>query len=121
MHLVPFIYQVFIYKEDFETESADRERAHHQRTEEGERYKKEIERLHEELEHTKHQLQRHKGNPINVEDVHLQRQKELMSTMEQLKSAQEDIQAKTSQVKQYKKQHDQLTARVRIIQFLDII
>ena len=32
--------------------------------------------------------------------------------MEDLKKAQEEIQAKTSQVKQYKKQHDQLVAKV---------
>ena len=35
-----------------------------------------------------------------------------MHALEQLKVAQEEVQAKTSQVKQYKKQHDQATAQV---------
>ena len=37
--------------------------------------------------------------------------------MEDLKKAQEEIQAKTSQVKQYKKQHDQLVAKVMFVPF----
>ena len=35
-----------------------------------------------------------------------------MQALEQLKAAQEEVEAKTSQVKQYKKQHDQATAQV---------
>ena len=40
-----------------------------------------------------------------------------MQALEQLKAAQEEVQAKTSQVKQYKKQHDQATAQVFIFLF----
>ena len=35
-----------------------------------------------------------------------------MHALEQLKEAQEEVQAKTSEVEQYKKQHDQATAKV---------
>lgn len=44
-----------------------------------------------------------------------------MRAMVQLKATQEDIQAKTSQVKQYKKPHDQATAEVCIICFCPCI
>lgn len=94
-----------MYEEDFKTERDDRARAHSQREEEGERYREEIERLREELNH-------HKGNLSGVEQIHIARHKELIKAIEDLKEAQEEIQAKTSQVKQYKKQHDQLVAKV---------
>ena len=80
-------------------------RAFEERNEEGERYKAEIARLEQ-------QLNSHKGNLSGLEDVHQARQKQLMQAMDDLKKAQEEIQAKTSQVKQYKKQHDGLVAQV---------
>ena len=98
-----------IYEEDFKTERDDRARAQTQRQEEGERYREEIERLQK-------QLNSHKGNLSGVEQIHMARQKELIKAMEDLKKAQEEIQAKTSQVKQYKKQHDQLVAKVMFVQ-----
>ena len=106
--------QVQIFKEDFEAEKSDRETAHAQRNEEGERYRQEISRLQSELEHTHKQLKSHKGNLSGLEDIQKRRQEELMHALECLKAAQEEVQAKTSQVKQYKKQHDQTTARVCI-------
>ena len=94
-----------IYEEDFKTERDDRARAQTQRAEEGERYREEIARLQRKLNH-------HQGNLSGVEQIHIARLKELIKAMEDLKKAQEEIQAKTSQVKQYKKQHDQLVAKV---------
>ena len=99
-----------VYEEDFKTERADRARAHTQREEEGERYREEIARLQKELNS-------HKGNLSGVEQIHIARHRELIQAMEDLKKAQEEIQAKTSQVKQYKKQHDQLVAKVIFVPF----
>ena len=93
-----------MYEEDFKTERADRTRAFAER-EEGERYRGEIKRLQKQLES-------HKGNLSSVETIHLARQKEFIQAMEDLKKTQEEVQAKTSQVKQYKKQHDGLVAKV---------
>ena len=101
-----------VYEEDFKTERADRARAHAQREEEGERYREEIARLQKELNS-------HKGNlhVSGVEQIHIANQKELIQAKD-LKKAQEEIQAKTSQVKQYKKQHDQLVAKVNVHTFI---
>ena len=96
-----------VYEEDFKTERADRVRAFEERNAEGERYKAEIARLQQ-------QLDSHKGNLSDLETVHLTRHKELLQAMDDLKKAQEEIQAKTSQVKQYKKQHDGLVAKVHL-------
>lgn len=95
-----------MYEEDFKAEREDRVRAHAQRNEEGERYREEVARLQK-------QLNSHKGNLSGLENVHLARQKELMQAMEDLRKSQEEVQAKTSQVKQYKKQHDGLVAKVK--------
>ena len=94
-----------MYKEDFEMERKDRERAFSERNEEGERYRSEIERLQT-------QLKSHKGNLSGLESIHQARQKELMQALEDLKRAQEEVQAKTSQVKQYKKQNEGLLTKV---------
>ena len=94
-----------MYEEDFKTERADRTRAFAEREKEGERYSEEIERLQKQLES-------HKGSLSSVETIHLARQKEFIQAMEDLKKTQEEVQAKTSQVKQYKKQHDGLVAKV---------
>ena len=99
--------QVLVYEEDFKTEREDRVRAFSERNEEGERYRAEIERLQT-------QLSSHKGNLSDLEKFHLARQRELMQALEDLKKAQEEIQAKTSQVKQYKKQHNGLVAKVHV-------
>ena len=97
--------QAKVYEEDFKTEREDRTRAFAEREKEGERYREEIERL-------RIQLKSHKGNLTDLEIIHLARQRELMQAMDDLKKCQEEVQAKTSQVKQYKKQHDGLVTKV---------
>ena len=106
--------QATIYEEDFKTEREDRVRAFTERNEEGERYRAEIERLQT-------QLTSHKGNLSGLEQIHLARGKELMQAMNDLKICQEDLQAKASQVKQYKKQHDGLTTKVLQLSFLELL
>ena len=98
--------QANIYEEDFKTEREDRTRAFAEREKEGERYRDEIERLQT-------QLKSHKGNLEDLEKIHLARGKELVVAMEELKKCQEEVQAKTSEVKQYKKQHNGLATKVR--------
>ena len=94
-----------MYEEDFKTEREDRTRAFAEREKDGERYREEIERL-------QIQLKSHKGNLTDLEIIHQVRQRELMQAMDDLKKCQEEVQAKTSQVKQYKKQHDGLVTKV---------
>ena len=108
-----FLSQVQIFEEDFKAEREDRERAHSQRNEQEEKFKKEVMRLQSELEHTRRQLSSHKGNLSGLENIHKERNTEWMHTMDELKKAQEEIRAKTSQVKQYKKQLDSVTAKVK--------
>ena len=105
--------KVQIFEEDFKAEREDRERAHSQRNEQEEKFKKEVMRLQSEIEHTRQQLSNHKGNLSGLENVHKERHTEWMHTMDELKKAQEEIRAKTSQVKQYKKQLDTVTAKVK--------
>ena len=103
--------QAKVYEEDFKTERDDRRRAFSEREKEGERYREEIERL-------QIQLKSHKGNLTDLEIIHMARQRELMQAMDDLKKCQEEVQAKTSQVKQYKKQHDGLVTKVKHQLFL---
>ena len=100
-----------MYEEDFKTERKDRMRAFAEREKEGERYREEIERL-------QMQLKSYKGNLTDLEIIHMARQRELMQAMDDLKKCQEEVQAKTSQVKQYKKQHDGLVTKVKHQLFL---
>ena len=46
------------------------------------------------------------------DEIECLQRKELVEAMEELKKCQEEVQAKTSQVKQYKKQHDELVTKV---------
>ncbi|CAI8005754.1 hypothetical protein GBAR_LOCUS4384 [Geodia barretti] len=101
--------QAKVYEEDFKTERDDRTRAFAEREKEGERYREEIERL-------QIQLKSHKGNLTDLEIIHMARQRELMQAMDDLKKCQEEVQAKTSQVKQYKKQHDGLVTKVATLE-----
>ena len=91
--------------EDLKTVREDCARAFAERDEEGERYRAEIERLQQ-------QLTSHKGNLSGLEQIHLARQRELMQTLDDLKESQQDVQTKTSQVKQYKKQLEGLVTKV---------
>ena len=94
-----------MYEEDLKTEREDRTRAFTEREKEGERYREEIERL-------QMQLKSHKGNLTYLEIIHVARQRELMQAMDDLKKCQEEVQAKTSQVKQYKDLYDGLVTKV---------
>ena len=100
-----------MYEEDFKTEREDRMREFAEREKEGKRYREEIERL-------QIQLKSNKGKLHELEIIHQARQKELMQAMDDLKKCQQEVQAKTSQVKQYKKQHDGLVTKVKHQLFL---
>ena len=80
--------QAKVYEEDFKTEREDRARAFSEREKEGEEYREEIEHLQIQL------------------NISTETQKELMKAMDDL------IQAKTSEVETYKKQQDELLAKV---------
>ena len=105
--------KVQIFEEDFKAEREDRERAHSQMNELEEKFKKEVMRLQHELEHTRQQLSSHKGNLSGLENVHKERLTEWIHTMDELKKAQDEIRTKSSQVRQYKKQLDTVTAKVK--------
>ena len=90
-----------MYEEDFQKEREDRARAFAEK-----------ENNKEEIESLQIQLDSHKKKLADLEIIHQARQKELMKVHEDLSKCQEEVQAKTSQVKQYKKQHDGLVAKV---------
>ncbi|CAI8019378.1 hypothetical protein GBAR_LOCUS11652 [Geodia barretti] len=84
--------QAKMYEEDFKTEREDRARAFSEREKEGERYREGIEHLQIQL------------------NISTETQKELMKAMDDL------VQAKTSEVETYKKQQDELLAKVSTLE-----
>ena len=58
-------------------------------------------------------LSSHKAKLCDLEKVHQARMKELAEARDELQKFQEESQAKISQVKQYKKQHDGLVSKVK--------
>ena len=57
-------------------------------------------------------LQQHKERLADVEQLYQRREKEARSALEEASRHQQEVQAKTSQVKQYKKQVDILKTQV---------
>ena len=91
--------QAQIYKEDFELERHDREVAHGMYADLQKKYAYEMGKLEEH----------HKEKLAEVEHVHQGREKEMRGVLEEAlkkKKNQQELQAKTSQLKLYKKQVD---------------
>ena len=91
--------QAQIYKEDFELERHDREVAHGMYADLQRKYAYEMGKLEEH----------HKEKLAEVEHVHQGREKEMRGVLEEAlkkKKNQQELQAKTSQLKLYKKQVD---------------
>ena len=59
-------------------------------------------------------LHQHKERLADVEQLHQRKEREMRSVLEEASKNQQEVQAKTSQVKQYKKQVDTLKAQVLI-------
>ena len=135
-----------LYREDFEQERKDREMAHnlkeemrlacdkalHEKTiemEELQRNSEEtIKKLRKKVEDTTEDLDQFKliqgaqGIKSTTKQQQLrQQQDELTETRQQLTKVQQEIQAKTAQMKQYKKKDDQQEEKVTVSFVLNII
>ena len=97
-----------VYKTDFEMEREDRARAQTQRAEEGEQYEKEIESLKAKLQKL---TADNKDGQRKSYELQQACQDELMK----------EIQTKTAQVKQYRKQNDLVSAQVLVYMYLTCI
>ena len=103
--------QAQVYREDFALERHDREVAHGKLTDLKRKYTSEVEELKAQLAQIE---QHHKERLAEVEHVHQGREKEVKTVLEEAskKKNQQELQAKTSQVKQYKKRVDSLKNQV---------
>ena len=79
-----------------------------------ERHTKELVELQAELKHTNKQLTIHQQQLEEFEHSYQNILREAVGVQQDLARAQEEVRAKTSQVKQYKKQVDQLKAMVSV-------
>ena len=97
--------QAQVYREDFALERHDREVAHGKLADLEKKYTSEVEELKAQLTQME---QHHKERLAEVEHVHQGREKEMRSVLEEAskKKNQQELQAKASQVKQYKKRVD---------------
>ena len=73
-----------------------------------------METARSELAQTQYNLQVHKDRLIEVERLFQRREAEIVSLTEEAADKETELQAKTSQVKQYKKQVDSLKDQVRV-------
>ena len=73
-----------------------------------------METARSELAQTQYNLQAHKDRLIEVERLFQRREAEIVSLTEEATDKETELQAKTSQVKQYKKQVDSLKDQVRV-------
>ena len=95
--------------EDFKSERRDREVAHGKIADHERKYAQDVGELKAELAQTEEDLHQHKERLADVEQLYQRKEREMRSVLEE---ASKNQQAKTSQVKQYKKQVDTLKAQV---------
>ena len=107
--------QAQVYSEDFASERRDREAAHSKFADLQERYTYDVGELKAQLAQMEEDLLHHKDILAEVEQVNQRREKEMRSVLEEASNNQTEVQAKTSQVKQYKKQVDSLKDQVGIL------
>jgi len=98
--------QAQVYKEDFISERRDREAAHGKFADLQKKYAYDVRELKAELTQMEKDLNRHRDRLAEVEQVNQRRAKEMRTLLKEASKNQQEVQAKTSQVKQYKKQVD---------------
>ena len=110
--------QAQVYKEDFISERRDREAAHGKFADLQKKYAYDVRELKAELTQMEKDLNRHRDRLAEVEQVNQRRAKEMRTLLKEASKNQQEVQAKTSQVKQYKKQvdsqRDQVCLRVHV-------
>ena len=117
------VLQAQTFQEDFEQERKDREKAHSQVAEVEERYQYQLQSMVTQLNHTSQDLQKHKETLATTETLlhsHIEQLSQRLSEKDRQLAAiakendhlQEEVLAKTQQVKQYKKQVDQYKQEV---------
>ena len=104
--------QAELYKEDFASERRDREVAHGKIADHERKYTQDVGELKAKLAQTQDDLHQHKERLADVEQLYQRKEREMRSVLEEASKNQQEVQAKTSQVKQYKKQVDTLKAQV---------
>ena len=104
--------QAELYKEDFKSERHDREVAHGKIADHEKKYAQDVGELKAELAQMEENLHQHKERLADVEQLYQRKERETRSFLEEASKNQQEVQAKTSQVKQYKKQVDTLKAQV---------
>ena len=104
--------QAQLYMEDFESERSDREAAHGKIADHQKKYAHDVGELKAHLAQMEEHLSHHQDRLEEVEQVNQRRAKEMKSLLEEVSKNQQEVQAKTSQVKQYKKQVDSLKEQV---------
>ena len=107
--------QAQLYREDFVSERRDREVAHGMIADHQRKYTHDVGMLKAQLFETEEHLSHHKDRLLEVEQVYQRREKEMRSLLEEASKNQQEVQAKTSQVKQYKKQVDSLKDQVCLL------
>jgi len=98
--------------EDFESERCDREIVHGKIADHQKKYAHDVGELKEQLAQMEEHLSHHQDRLAEVEQVNQRREKMKRSLLEEASKNQQEVQAKTSQVKQYKKQVDSLKDQV---------
>ena len=101
--------------EDFESEQRKREVAHGKIADHQRKYAHDVGELKAQLAQMEEHLAQHQDRLAEVEQVNQRREKEMRSLLEEASKNQQEVQAKTSQVKQYKKQVDSLKEQVCLL------
>ena len=107
--------QAKVYSEDFASERRDREAAHGKFADLQKKYDHDVGESKAQLAQMEEDLHRHRERLAEVELVYQKKEKEMRSVLEEASNNQTEVQAKTSQVKQYKKQVDSLKDQVGIL------
>ena len=110
--------QAQLYKEDFALERRDREVAHGMFADLQKKHAYDVGKLKDELVQME---EHHRERLTEAELAYQRREKEMRSVLEEAvkKKNQEEMQAKTSQVKQYRKQVDSLKHQVGLHHLCD--
>ena len=107
--------------EDFKSEQCDRAAAHGKIADHQKKYDHDIGELKAKLAQTEEDLLHYQDRLADVEQLYERKEKEMTSVLKEAAKNQEEVQAKTSQVKQYKKQVDTLKTQVLICVHVNIV
>ena len=100
--------------EDFKSERRDRTAAHGKIADYQKKYDHDIGELKAKLAQTEEDLLHYQDRLADIEQLYERKEKEMTSVLKEASKNQQEVQAKTSQVKQYKKQVDTLKTQVLI-------